>query len=130
MCTGEVIKYLRKRDNLTQQALAERLGVKKSSIQKYESGSVQNLKLETLQNLCKIFQVVPYAFVFPESWVQCKTIHGGGPDFYKCIAIYTTLTDEGKQKILDYIEDIGEIDRYVKKDIEHHKEIQKLFIQI
>ena len=50
MHTGEVIKILRKNKNMTQEELAQLLGVNKSSIQKYESGKVQNLKFENLSN--------------------------------------------------------------------------------
>lgn len=50
MQTGEVIKFFRKNLNLTQDELAEKLRVNKSSIQKYESGAVQNLKIETIRD--------------------------------------------------------------------------------
>lgn len=42
------------------------LGVKKSSIQKYESGAVNNLKMKTLRDLCEYFKVPSWIFVFPD----------------------------------------------------------------
>ena len=38
----------------------------KSSIQKYESVAVRNLKMETIRKLCTLFDVPPWVFVFPE----------------------------------------------------------------
>ena len=130
MDTGEAIKSLRKREGMTQQQLAELLGVKKSSVQKYECGRVQNLKMETLQKLCKIFQVAPFAFVFPDAWRGSRLEYGGSPDFYKYTAKYSLLTDEGKQKVLDYVEDIGQVALYIRKDAEDYEALHKLFLQM
>ncbi len=127
MNTGEIIKFLRKRDNLTQQALADMLGVKKSSVQKYESGSVQNLKLETIQRLCEIFCVTPIAFVFPEALeVQPQLPQTNRHDFSKFATIYLTLTDEAKEKALQYVEDLSQVKRYVRPELHQYKDIQEL----
>lgn len=112
MHTGEVIRHMRKKKNLTQQELADILGVRKSSVQKYENGSVQNLKLETLQKLCKVFKTSPYAFVFPETWENIRVGEGINEfDQYAMVA-YFNLTHEGKEKVLNYVQDLGEIKKY------------------
>lgn len=114
MHTGEVIKHIRKQKNLTQQELADILGVQKSSVQKYENGSVQNLKLETLQKLCKEFRTAPYAFVFPQVWEEIKF---GAEDTdldHQVMMVYINLTDKAKEKVLDYMMDLGEIEKYKK----------------
>lgn len=67
MKTGEVIKKLRNQKKITQSELGIMLGVNTSSIQKYESGATKNLKLETIRELCHIFDVPPLMFVFPET---------------------------------------------------------------
>ena len=66
MHTGKVIKILSKRAEMTQDQLSDALKVNKSSIQKYESGAVHNLKMETMRNLYTLFDVPPWVFVFPE----------------------------------------------------------------
>lgn len=66
MQTGEVIKRLRIEKKLTQDELGELLGVKKSAIQKYESGAITNLKIDCIQNLCSVFAVPPWVFIFSE----------------------------------------------------------------
>ena len=65
MRTRKVIKILRKNKNMTQDQLSEALEVNKSSIQKYVSRAVHNLKMDTILNLCTLFDVPPWVFVFP-----------------------------------------------------------------
>ena len=66
MRTGKVIKILRKHAKMTRDQLSDALGVNKSSIQKYESGAVHNLKMGAIRKLCALFDVPPWVFVFPE----------------------------------------------------------------
>ena len=115
MHTGEVIKFMRKQRNLTQQELADILGVQKSSVQKYENGSVQNLKLETLKKLCREFKTVPYAFVFPEIWADIKFSPDNTDYDLQVIVSYFKLSKAGKKRILDYVTDMGEIEKYRSK---------------
>ena len=56
---GERIKFERKRLELTQDELGEKLGVKKSSIAKYENGSIENIKRSTIEKMSKIFNCSP-----------------------------------------------------------------------
>ena len=107
METGDVIKKLRNKKRYTQSELGVMLGVNLSSIQKYESGVTKNLKLETIRELCHIFEVPPIAFVFPEIYLP-----GTGKKFRKfdlfdfLLTEVMELNDQGKNKVLDYIEDI------------------------
>ena len=64
MTTGEVIRKLRIKNGYTQTELAEKLGITLSTIQKYKGVAIQNLKIETLRDLCNIFYVPPVAFSF------------------------------------------------------------------
>ena len=59
MDTGAKIKQLRESLGMTQEELGKLLGVKKAAINKYETGTVVNLKLSTIENLCNIFSVTP-----------------------------------------------------------------------
>lgn len=117
MHAGEVIRVLRKKRKLTQEELAEMLEVKKSSVQKYESGKVQNLKLEKIRKLCQIFEITPIAFIYPETWEEVHLPNENNNDFFERAKVYFDLTDEGKRKVLDYIEDLGQIEQYKRKDM-------------
>ena len=65
MSVGKIIKFLRHEHGLTQEELANILEVKKSSIQKYESNDVPNLKIGTIRKLSKTFGISASAFIFP-----------------------------------------------------------------
>lgn len=51
---------------MTQEKLGELLGVKKAAVQKWESGTVKNLKRDTIKKLSEIFGVSPAAFIGSE----------------------------------------------------------------
>lgn len=62
--TGERIRIARKAQNMTQSELADKVGVKFSTIHKYESGLVVNLKRDTIDALSKVLNVSP-------AWLMC-----------------------------------------------------------
>lgn len=117
METGDVIKKLRNEKKITQSELGIMLGVNTSSIQKYESGATKNLKLETIRELCHIFDVPPVTFVFPEhyewdlSHLRKKKDDTLDYMFREIIGVNA----KGQEKIMDYIFDILAIDKYRNK---------------
>ena len=56
---GELIKNLRIKKGLTQQELGNLLGLKKAAINKYENGTVENIKRSIIQKMAEIFDVSP-----------------------------------------------------------------------
>lgn len=59
MTTGERIKMLRKEHNLTQEELGAKIGVQKAAIQKYEKGTVKNIKRDSLIKLAQCLNTTP-----------------------------------------------------------------------
>lgn len=59
MTTGERIKMLRKEHNLTQEELGAKIGVQKAAIQKYEKGTVKNIKRDSLIKLAQCLDTSP-----------------------------------------------------------------------
>ncbi len=59
MTTGERIKLLRKEHGLTQEELGAKIGVKKAAVQKYEKGTVKNIKRDSLIKLAKCLDTTP-----------------------------------------------------------------------
>lgn len=53
-----------------------------------------------------------------------------GHDFYKLISLYDILNQEGKQKVLDYIVDICESNKYVKEDTDDQMKYQLMNMKI
>lgn len=101
MTTGEVIRKLRIKNGYTQTELAEKLGITLSTIQKYEGGAIQNLKIETLRDLCNIFYVPPVAFVFPKIEEVNQKIM-----IKWLLSEYGILNDAWSDKVIAYIEDL------------------------
>ena len=62
MTTGERIKMLRKEHNLTQEELGAKIGVQKAAIQKYEKGTVKNIKRDSLISLHNVLILPPNIF--------------------------------------------------------------------
>ena len=56
---GKRIKQARESRKMSQEELGSLLGLNKSSIQRYESGQVQRIKLPILENMAKILNVNP-----------------------------------------------------------------------
>lgn len=63
---GERIQARRKELNLTQEMIANRLSLNKSTIARYESGAVEKIKLPVIQAMAQILDVNP-------DWLALKT---------------------------------------------------------
>ena len=117
MHAGDIIKFLRKDRNLTQKELSEILGVNLSSVQKYESGAVSNLKMETIRKLSDYFNLSPIVFIFAEdvefeSLLTGRFVKGRYFDHTKTVM---ALNDEGVTKVMIYAEDLLASGNYKKK---------------
>ena len=108
---GDMIKDLRIKNGYTQKELARKLGIQLTTMQKYESGTIKNVKLETLQKLCQIFEAPPSTFVFPnmDEEGKCWLLE-------YAIVRYSKLKDEGVKKLIVYMEDLRKIDEYAVQD--------------
>lgn len=106
----ERIKSNRKRIGFTQTQLGEVLGVQKSAIQKYESGSVTNIKLTTLVKMAEVFGVSVSSLLGDK--LSSKQLNDLLYETYGTLAIelfrlFGELDDVGKMKVLAYAQDIG-----------------------
>lgn len=63
---GERIQARRKELNLTQETIAKKLSLNKSTIARYESGAVEKIKLPIIQAMAQILDVNP-------DWLALKT---------------------------------------------------------
>lgn len=105
---ANLIKVLRVQKGLTQEELGDYLGVKKSAIQKYESGAIINLKADTIIRLAKLFNVPPAYFVYSEAEMDNDRLHR------EVVESCSKLNFAGLHKTLDYIKDLERIGDYRK----------------
>ena len=105
MTTGKIIKILRQQKGLTQSEFSEILGVKKSSIQKYESGSVNNLKMDVLRKMVEFFQVPVWVFIFPERVGDLNSVYINDA-YISMHHKYRSLNDRGREKVNEYVGDL------------------------
>ena len=59
MSLADNIRNNRKRVCLTQEELADKLGLKKQTVQKYESGIISNIPSDKIELMAKIFDTTP-----------------------------------------------------------------------
>ena len=112
------IQECRKKLDLTQEELGEKLGLQKSAITKYEKGRVTNIKRETIHLMSKLFNVNPtwlMGFDVPiknEEKDEVKTAARDKKVFDK----YSKL-DEAKRKIVEAL-----IDSYFDENVEDEED--------
>ena len=63
MNVGNYIKELRTAKGISQEELGKVVGVKRAAVQKWECGTVQNLKRTTIKKLADYFDVSPACFI-------------------------------------------------------------------
>ena len=123
---------------MSQEELGEILGVKKSAIQKYESGAITDLKASTIRTLCYTFHTYPSYFVYPEHHEFLKEtigkMNGGiGENNYKnrsdmiidqlvkkrrehdllmLVTCAFELSDKGFERLVNYAADLKQIKEY------------------
>ena len=60
---GELLKNKRKELNLTLEDVGNAVGVGKATVQKWETGMIQNMRSDKIENLAKILQLDPVQLV-------------------------------------------------------------------
>ena len=94
MCTMAIrIKKCRLENNLTQEELAEKLGLKKSAVAKYENGRVEKYKtFHHRRKMARIFDCTPSYLMGWDNMNTTVAAHKDGDNF----------TPEELQKIEEY----------------------------
>lgn len=115
MTMGELIRYHRERLNLSQEELGNKLNpkVKKAAINKWEKGTVENIKRTHIQQLATIFELPPYELMAFDSTPQSNTKEK------ELLDLFQLLNKEGQEEVLKYVAYISSQDKYnsVKKEL-------------
>lgn len=118
----ERIKRLRVASGMTQEELGAKLGVGKATVQKYESGQIQNLKTAHIKTLCRLFKKRPHYFIFDDlEKYECESdnLHEKIESTYGAMLSATLkigfrLNEKGRARLLDYAYDLAKIEEYKK----------------
>lgn len=96
---GRRIQARRKELSLSQDMLGQKLGLNKSTIARYENGSVEKIKLPIIQTMAEILNVNP-------DWLVLKTNNKG--KYSDCLAVSKDLflTIHEQQLIYAYRENV------------------------
>ena len=92
MILADKIIRLRKQNGWSQEELAEKLGLKKSAVAKYENGRVENIKRSTIEEMARIFDCTPSYLMGWDNMNTTVAAHKDGDNF----------TPEELQKIEEY----------------------------
>lgn len=119
---GERIKQLRKSLNMSQEELGSKIGVKKSAVNKYETGDVENIPRQSIEIMCKLFSVSPSYLLGIEDLEdslakevklieQIQDVYG--KEAVDLLQSFTQLNAAGKEKVISYCDDMTENQKYV-----------------
>lgn len=120
---SERIKKLRLAYGLTQEQLGEILGVGKATVQKYESGQIQNLKTAHIKTLCRLFKKKPHYFIFDDlekfetenENLLVKVEAAYGSTLARVLKKGLLLNKKGEARLLQCAADLAEIEKYQKR---------------
>ena len=107
------LRQAREQSGLTQQDLAEKLGITKSAIGNYENG-VSSPKWDVLLKIFDVLKVEPN-FLYQDSFsLETPETSPLTPQQSALLSSFELLNEEGQQKALDYVDDLVLTGRYKK----------------
>lgn len=109
---GNRIKYVRDLREATLEDIAQKVGVTKSTIQRYEAGKITTIKLPVVEAIAIALKVNP-------AWVVGKSEDMELPKQAtpKIIEYYEMLNDMGKHEATKRVAELTEVPRYVKEEV-------------
>ncbi len=116
MTIGEKIATRRKELGLTLEEIGSAVGVGKSTVKKWESGYIANMRRDKIAALAKILQLSPAEFIGDEAENTIPTQSDVilTSDEKRLLDYYRNFNEEGQEKLLDTASDMAQLDRYKK----------------
>ena len=107
MNVGYLIKKARTEKGMTQEELAEKVGVKKSAVAKWENGRVSEIKRTNLKNLADVLGLNPNQLLGDtESYEKPANDDGLTESQLALIDFAKTLSEEQADKVLQLMKSI------------------------
>lgn len=105
MTLGQKIHDLRLQRDMTMEELAQKIGVQRSAVNKYEKGIVVDLKRSTIAALARVFGVSPSYFIDDDAFED---------DEETLLGLFRQLGPDGQRIAIERVQELVYI--YGKKD--------------
>lgn len=109
MTLGELIHTRRKELNLTLEEVGNSVGVSKSTVRKWETGYISNMKRDKIALLSKTLKLNPAQFIVGSD----KDINSENPH-QLLIDKYDNLNSDGQSKLMERLDELLELPKYRK----------------
>ncbi|GAA0230317.1 helix-turn-helix domain-containing protein [Metaclostridioides mangenotii] len=125
MSIGERIKKRRKELGISVDDIAKKLNKNRATIYRYESDEIENLSINVLEPLAKALKTTPAHLMGWEKEYQSKKDVNNILDLKEKTLLnnFNKLNSLGKDKAIDSVQDLTQIDKYTDKTEENNKEI-------
>lgn len=128
MTMGEYIKQLRLEHGLSQEELGKKAGVNRAAVNKWEQGTVENIKRSTIKKLSEVFGVSPCELMKWEEETQPKIKEVQqvipsdlikkhyGSDTYELVELFIKLNETGRAKAIENLSDLVQLPKYTETE--------------
>lgn len=108
---GNRIKFARDLRDMTLDDIAKKVGITKSTVQRYETGKISTIKIPVVESIAIAMNVNP-------AWIVGKSDEMETPtqESPKILQYYEQLNDIGKHEATKRVMELTEIPRYIKMD--------------
>ena len=118
---NERIKNRRLQLGYTLLYIAEQLGVKEATAQRYESGDIKNIKHETIVSLAEILKCDPaYLMGWQDNPFQTSST---SPIEDTLLTLFRVLNNDGQQKLIERAEELRNLGCVLIKPFHRHTHI-------
>lgn len=112
----ERIRARRLEKGYTLLEVAEKLGVKEATMQRYESGEIKNIKHDTIVKLAEILNCAPQYLM---GWIDTpfEISSSLSPIKKNLLTSFDKLNEAGQDKAVEYVNDLADNPKYQKENI-------------
>lgn len=122
LTTAERIKRRRKELDLTLEQVGNAVGVGKSTVRKWETGMIANMKRDKMAALAKVLEISPIE-LFGLDDTATKERREPVPAYpsyaTEILSVYSRLNARGRGKVLDYANDLAKSPDYTDGYVIH-----------
>lgn len=114
----DIIRKKREELNLTYEELGNMVGVGKSTVRKWETGMIENMRRDNIVALSKALNISPAVIM---GWEPIETkpnlsINNLNSNENLLLTNFNKLNELGQGKLLDYSNDLIETPKYIEND--------------